>query len=87
MLTNMSMSEEARKVTPAGATVIDRNGVRGTIEIAAAAPPGASHKVLVRFRDRATVLVDSSLLVPLEDGTYLLPESLDELRLRARDTN
>lgn len=81
------MSNEAKERAATGAIVIDRNGVRGTIEIAAAAPHGASAKVLVRFRDRATVLVDPSLLVPLDDGTYLLPESLDELRLCAPDTN
>lgn len=83
----MSISDEAMNTAATGAIVIDRNGVRGTIEIAAAAPTGASRRVLVRFRDRATVLVDPSLLVPLDDGTYLLPESLDELRLCARDTN
>lgn len=66
-----------------GLQVTDKNGVRGVLDLAAIPPDGKhSRKVLVRFREGASVFILSDALVGLKDGGYFYPESFDEMLLQ-----
>jgi uncharacterized protein (TIGR02271 family) len=59
-------------------TVVDKNGLRGTIEDGAAAMEQA-HEVVVVTEDGQQVLVRSDWLQRQGDGTYYLPVSLSQV--------
>lgn len=66
-----------------GLQVTDKNGVRGMLDLAAIPPDGKhSRKVLVRFREGASVFIPSDALVGLKEGGYFYPESFDEMLLQ-----
>jgi len=62
--------------TPSAFQVIDRDGVRGTLDLTVIPPQGSnSHLVLVRFEDGSSVFVDASTFVEKEKTIYLFPDS------------
>ncbi len=72
-------------------TMIDKNGLRGTLEMARprpadgdAAPP---REALVHLADGQKVLVPMEMLVERKDGSYFLPLSLAELQRHNADAD
>lgn len=66
--------------------IVDRNGTRGMLDLAATPPAGdKSQFVCVRFSNDAQVFVDSEKIVERKDGGgYFYPESFDEALLTQR---
>ncbi|MEJ7708352.1 MAG: YsnF/AvaK domain-containing protein [Pyrinomonadaceae bacterium] len=64
-------------------SVVDRNGTRGTLDLAAMPPDGKqSRLVLVRFGSNAQAFIASEALVALKEGGYFYPESFGEAVLK-----
>ncbi len=60
--------------------VIDREGVRGTLDLTVVPPQGSNSKlVLVRFDDGSQVFADASSFVEREHGIFEFPGSFSEL--------
>ncbi|MDQ3253503.1 MAG: YsnF/AvaK domain-containing protein [Acidobacteriota bacterium] len=69
------MSEAGREKL----SVVDRNGVNGTLDLEAMPPDGkGSRLVLVRFRERAQAFISSDALVERKEGGYYYRDSFDE---------
>lgn len=59
---------------------IDRDGVRGTLDLTVVPPQGSDSKlVLVRFEDGSQVFADASSFVEREHGIFEFPGSFSEL--------
>ena len=66
--------------TPSAFQVIDRDGVRGTLDLTVIPPQGTdSHLVLVRFDDGSSVFADTNTFVEKEKGIYFFSDSFAEL--------
>lgn len=66
----------------AGIEVIDRNGIRGTLDLSATQPDdNASPRVCVRLGGDARIFVATEKIIEGEDGRYRYPESFDEALL------
>lgn len=64
----------------AGFQAIDRDGVRGTLDLTVVPPQGSdSRLVLVRFEDGSQVFADASSFVEREHGVFTFPGSFTEL--------
>ena len=62
--------------TPSAFQVIDRDGVRGTLDLTVIPPQGSnSHLVLVRFEDGSSIFADASTFVEREKSIYSFPGS------------
>lgn len=60
-------------------SVVDRNGTRGALDLAAVPPDGKeSRLVLVRFGSNSRAFISSEALVALKEGGYFYPESFGE---------
>jgi uncharacterized protein (TIGR02271 family) len=60
--------------------VIDREGVRGTLDLTVVPPQGSNSRlVLVRFDDGSQVFADASSFVEREHGIFEFPGSFSEL--------
>lgn len=85
------MSEARTTTTSNNSSILqvtDRNGSRGTLDLAAMPPDGKeSRQVLVRFRGDAGIFIDSEQLIELKEGGYYYPASFDEVILRQSQQN
>lgn len=72
----MSQSEPT---TQAELVVVDKNGVRGSIDPTWQDPEKNGSQITVSWGDSQRVLVPTNLLVERRDGSYFLPLSLAEL--------
>lgn len=72
----MSQSEPS---TQAELVVVDKNGVRGSIDPTSQTSDNNGSQVTVSWGDSQRVLVPINLLVERRDGSYFLPLSLAEL--------
>lgn len=59
--------------------VVDKNGVRGTIDPTSLQPTSDGSRVTVIWGSGQTVLVPTELLVGRKDGSYFLPLSIAEI--------
>ena len=68
------------KAATAAFQVVDRDGVRGTLDLTVVPPQGSNSRlVLVRFDDGSQVFADASSFVEREHGIFEFPGSFSEL--------